>query len=138
MHPSAVTARPPAQPSARTATCPAFTRRPRARASSSPPPTAGGGASVHHMLWGSVWGITGMVLAVPMTAVARIYLAGLNHPLPRYFASVLAGTPTEAAASDEGKESGTELAEMPVDDHVMRARACELLRPRHCVSKLTT
>ena len=26
------------------------------------------------MLWGSVWGLTGMVLAVPMTAVCRIYL----------------------------------------------------------------
>mmetsp|Transcript_56572 Transcript_56572/g.112331 ORF Transcript_56572/g.112331 Transcript_56572/m.112331 type:complete len:261 (-) Transcript_56572:370-1152(-) len=46
------------------------------------------------MLWGSVWGFTGMVLAVPMTAVARIYLAGLEHPLPRYFASVLAGSET--------------------------------------------
>mmetsp|Transcript_56579 Transcript_56579/g.129964 ORF Transcript_56579/g.129964 Transcript_56579/m.129964 type:complete len:426 (-) Transcript_56579:135-1412(-) len=41
------------------------------------------------MLWGSVWGITGMVLAVPITAVSRIYLAGLEHPLPRYFAYVL-------------------------------------------------
>ena len=33
------------------------------------------------MLWGSVWGVTGMVLAVPMTAVARIYLASVEHPL---------------------------------------------------------
>jgi hypothetical protein len=43
------------------------------------------------MIWGSVWGITGMVLAVPLTAVLRIYLAGLEHPLPRYCALVLAG-----------------------------------------------
>lgn len=43
------------------------------------------------MIWGSVWGITGMVLAVPLTAVLRIYLAGLVHPLPRYCALVLAG-----------------------------------------------
>jgi len=43
------------------------------------------------MLWGSVWGVTGMVLAVPLTAVIRIYLAGLEHPLPRYCALVLAG-----------------------------------------------
>ncbi|KAL1499631.1 hypothetical protein AB1Y20_011830 [Prymnesium parvum] len=43
------------------------------------------------MLWGSVWGVTGMVLAVPITAVARIYLAGLDHPLPRYIAGVLSG-----------------------------------------------
>jgi len=26
------------------------------------------------MIWGSVWGLTGMILAVPMTAVLRIYL----------------------------------------------------------------
>ena len=36
-----------------------------------------------------------MVLAVPMTAVARIYLASVEHPLLRYLASVLAGTADE-------------------------------------------
>ena len=51
------------------------------------------------MIWGSIWGITGMVLAVPMTAVLRIYLAGLEHPLPRRIALVLAGhgVPTAGA-----------------------------------------
>ena len=44
------------------------------------------------MVWGSVWGVTGMVLAVPMTAVARIHLAGLEHPLPRYLAGLLDGS----------------------------------------------
>ena len=33
------------------------------------------------MVWGSVWGITGMVLAVPMTAVLRIHLSHIDHPL---------------------------------------------------------
>ncbi len=48
------------------------------------------------MLWGSVWGLTGMVLAVPMTAVIRIYLEAIAHPLPRYIASMLSGyTPRE-------------------------------------------
>ena len=42
-----------------------------------------------------MWGVTGMVLAVPMTAVARIYLASVEHPLLRYLASVLAGTADE-------------------------------------------
>ena len=50
------------------------------------------------MLWGSVWGVTGMVLAVPMTAVLRIYLESVDHPLSRYIASVLAGTSDERAA----------------------------------------
>ena len=43
------------------------------------------------MVWGSAWGVTGMVLAVPMTAVARIYLAGLDHPLAAKVAMVLSG-----------------------------------------------
>ena len=43
------------------------------------------------MLFGSVWGITGMVMAVPLTAVIRIYLAGLDHPQSKYVAGVLAG-----------------------------------------------
>ena len=47
------------------------------------------------LIWGSVWGITGMVMAVPMTAVMRIYLAGLEHPLAKWFALVLAGRGTE-------------------------------------------
>lgn len=38
------------------------------------------------LLWGSVWGITGMVLAVPITAVLRIYLENVEHPLMRYLA----------------------------------------------------
>ena len=47
------------------------------------------------MLWGSLWGLTGMVLAVPMTAVCRIYLASTPHPLTRYAAAVLSGTQYE-------------------------------------------
>ena len=43
------------------------------------------------MLWGSLWGIAGMVLAVPITAVLRIPLMHVDHPLPRYLARVLVG-----------------------------------------------
>eukprot|EP00965_Chrysotila_dentata_P029993 998751-Pleurochrysis_carterae.AAC.2 len=43
------------------------------------------------MLWGTLWGVPGLVLAVPVTAVARIHLAHIDHPLPRYIASVLVG-----------------------------------------------
>lgn len=50
------------------------------------------------MIWGSVWGLAGMLLAVPLTAVIRIYLAGLEHPLPRYLAMVLAGHSLEEEA----------------------------------------
>ena len=51
------------------------------------------------LVFGSVWGITGMVLAVPLTAVIRIYLQGLDHPLAKFVANVLAG-----------KESGKSVA----------------------------
>ena len=64
------------------------------------------------MLWGSVWGVTGMVLAVPMTAVLRIYLESVDHPLSRYIASVLAGTSEEhsavAAAATEAHDEAHE------------------------------
>ena len=35
------------------------------------------------MLWGTLWGVPGLVLAVPLTAVLRIHLASIDHPLPR-------------------------------------------------------
>jgi predicted PurR-regulated permease PerM len=35
------------------------------------------------MLWGTLWGVPGLVLAVPLTAVLRIHLAHVDHPLPR-------------------------------------------------------
>ena len=43
------------------------------------------------MLWGSVWGVTGMVLAVPMTAVLRLHLSHVEHPMTRYLVTVLVG-----------------------------------------------
>jgi AI-2 transport protein TqsA len=51
------------------------------------------------LVWGSVWGVTGMVLAVPMTAAMRIYLSSAPHPLPRYLASVLSGQSLSADAT---------------------------------------
>ena len=32
-----------------------------------------------------------MVMAVPLTAVLRIHLEAIDHPLPRYAAAMLAG-----------------------------------------------
>jgi len=53
-----------------------------------------------------VWGVTGMVLAVPITAVARIYLASVEHPLLRYLAAVLAGTTDERSELGGGGGGG--------------------------------
>jgi len=44
------------------------------------------------MLFGSVWGVTGMVMAVPMAAVIRLVISNVDHPMARYVASCLAGT----------------------------------------------
>ena len=33
------------------------------------------------MIWGMLWGLTGMVLAVPMTAILKIHLASIDHPV---------------------------------------------------------
>lgn len=43
------------------------------------------------MVWGMLWGITGMVLAVPITAVLKIHLASINHPVAIYLVHVLDG-----------------------------------------------
>jgi len=43
------------------------------------------------IIYSKVWGVTGMVMAVPMTAVMRIYLESVNHPLTQYAASLLSG-----------------------------------------------
>lgn len=53
------------------------------------------------LLWGAVWGVTGMVLAVPITAVLRIRLSHIKHPLPQYVANLLVGEaePPTAAGS---------------------------------------
>ena len=53
------------------------------------------------MLWSALWGITGLVLAVPLTAVLRIHLAHVDHPLPRLILRILDGG--AAAAAERGR-----------------------------------
>ena len=43
------------------------------------------------MLWGTLWGVPGLILAVPLTAVAKIHLANIDHPLPRLLLRLLDG-----------------------------------------------
>ena len=43
------------------------------------------------LIYGSVWGITGMVMAIPLTAVLRIYLSSIEHPLAQFISSCLSG-----------------------------------------------
>jgi len=43
------------------------------------------------LLFGSVWDVTGMVMAIPITAVLRIYLESIDHPIPQFVARLLSG-----------------------------------------------
>lgn len=43
------------------------------------------------VVWSAIWGVTGMVLAVPLTAVMRIHLSHIDHPLTRMLLRVLDG-----------------------------------------------
>jgi ABC-type lipoprotein release transport system permease subunit len=43
------------------------------------------------MVWGSLWGLTGMVLAVPITAVLKIHLSFIDHPVAQSFVRMLEG-----------------------------------------------
>jgi len=79
------------------------------------------------MLWGTLWGVPGLVLAVPLTAVARIHLAHVDHPLPRYLASVLIGRRRQPSVEMQRQLEGLHELLVPAEDE-----ADELLRPR-CV-----
>ena len=43
------------------------------------------------MVWGMLWGLVGMVLAVPITAVIKIHLSTIDHPLAASLVHVLGG-----------------------------------------------
>ena len=43
--------------------------------------------------------VTGMLLAVPITAVLRIHLSHIYHPLPRWIAALLVGSAAVGAAA---------------------------------------
>ena len=48
---------------------------------------------------GCRWGVTGMLLAVPITAVLRIHLSHIYHPLPRWIAALLVGSAAVGAVA---------------------------------------
>ncbi|CAM9326935.1 unnamed protein product [Ectocarpus sp. 12 AP-2014] len=50
--------------------------------------------------WGSLWGIPGMILAVPMVVIARIVCDHLDHPYAKTFMRLLEGNVFEAPEDD--------------------------------------
>lgn len=52
-----------------------------------------------------------MVLAVPITAVLRIHLAHVQHPLPRYIAQLIGGGPARSnSVTSNGGQPDTATA----------------------------
>ena len=54
------------------------------------------------MLFGTIWGMVGMVMAVPMTAVLRIFLKNMGHPLSRFIAEVMGSTGMRRSRGGQG------------------------------------
>ena len=65
------------------------------------------------MVWGMLWGIIGMVLAVPMTAVLKIHLASVDHPAAAFIVRMLAGQDEVVAVSadEEARGAGASIEE---------------------------
>ena len=42
-------------------------------------------------IWSMLWGLTGMVLAVPITAVLKIHLDSIDHPASKFLVRLLVG-----------------------------------------------
>lgn len=64
------------------------------------------------MLFGTIWGMVGMVMAVPMTAVLRIFLKNVEHPLPRWVAEVMGG-PMRTRGRRSPKTRGSAIVKSP-------------------------
>ena len=50
-------------------------------------------------IWSMLWGLTGMVLAVPITAVLKIHLDSIDHPASKFLVRLLVGG---TGGADEG------------------------------------
>jgi predicted PurR-regulated permease PerM len=43
------------------------------------------------MFWGAIWGIIGAILSVPLTVTIVTYLKTIDHPMPKFLASLITG-----------------------------------------------
>jgi AI-2 transport protein TqsA len=61
-------------------------------------------------IWSMLWGLTGMVLAVPITAVLKIQLDSIDHPASKFLVRLLVGG---AGGADDGA-----MALQPAEDTI--------------------
>merc|ERR1712127_619693 len=46
------------------------------------------------VIWGSVWGLMGAILSVPMLGIQKICFSHANHPMAKYFITLIREDPT--------------------------------------------
>jgi len=66
-------------------------------------------------IWSMLWGLTGMILAVPITAVLKIHLDSIGHPASKFLVRLLVGG---AGGADEGA-----MALQPTEDTIQSGAA---------------
>ena len=76
------------------------------------------------MLWGMLWGLTGMILAVPITAICRIYLSHVDHPLTHYFVVLMGGEDEE---EDDEQDCAMEFHGMGTPSAVTRTPSTRMV-----------
>eukprot|EP01043_Picozoa_sp_COSAG02_P007815 COSAG02_NODE_240_length_27672_cov_67.291445_22_plen_239_part_00 len=63
------------------------------------------------VIWGSVWGIIGAILSVPMLTIQKILLTKANHPLAKHSLAMI----REDASIDENDPDGAEAKKLKQD-----------------------
>jgi hypothetical protein len=63
------------------------------------------------VIWGSVWGIIGAILSVPMLTIQKILLTKANHPLAKHALGMI----REDASIDENDPDGAEAKKLKQD-----------------------
>jgi AI-2 transport protein TqsA len=63
------------------------------------------------VIWGSVWGIIGAILSVPMLTIQKILLTKANHPLAKHTLAMI----REDASIDENDPDGAEAKKLKQD-----------------------
>jgi predicted PurR-regulated permease PerM len=74
------------------------------------------------MVWGMLWGVIGMVLAVPMTAVLKIHLTYIDHPVADYLVRLLVGHGAKEQDEDGGGVHGRHAMQPVAEDTLLPLR----------------
>jgi len=83
------------------------------------------------LFWGSVWGIVGAVISVPLTVAIKVYLQNIDHPATQALAGIIVG---DFSFFDVSKLHETHPANHDADDDdddASRKEETQHLLPHH-------